>query len=650
MNNRWNDIDASRCRSRLSMRAYSSQLIGSDTGLVLHGGGNTSVKGEKTDLFGQTQSVIWVKGSGFDMAHMGEEGFTALDLYQIKRLATLDTLSDKEMVDEVMRAQLQPAQAKASIEAIVHALIPATYVDHAHPNAILTLSNTPVGRRELAELFGSSVLVLPYVKPGFDLARQFHSLPHDTFSRYEGIILEHHGLFTWDDDAKASYERMIEIVSLAEDWLRDQYGEPEERSHAELPALTVAETRKAVSNLAGRAVVSLPCRSVPQPKARKYCSLLNGGTLTPEHVIHNRPFPAWIEESPVQSCLAYKKAYNEYLIAPPHISVTALPPSPHWAIFHQGQCRSFGATLKRATVSRDIADATTQAMYYADQMDGWEGLTLQQLREMEYWELEQDKLKRQPSFPPLSGRVAVVSGAAKGIGRACAKALAEQGAVVVGLDINPDISKMMNSPGFDSVVVNLADGQAVNEAVDSVVQQYGGIDILVSNAGIFRAGSEIESLDPTDWSQSLDINLTSHQMLLKTIIPYLKHGYKPSVIFIGSRNVQAPGAGAAAYSVSKAGLIQLMRVAALELAPLGIRVNAINPDAVFDTDLWTTEALATSAKRYGLTVEEYKTRNLMKEEVKSDDVARAVVALAGDTFPKTTGAQIPVNGGNERCI
>jgi len=208
----------------------------------------------------------------------------------------------------------------------------------------------------------------------------------------------------------------------------------------------------------------------------------------------------------------------------------------------------------------------------------------------------------------------------------------------------------MNRPGYDSLLVELTDEAKVSAALRQVVADYGGLDILVSNVGIFRAGANIEVLEDAAWDASLAVNLTSHRKLLKQAIPFLRHGVDPSVILIGSRNVPAPGAGAAAYSVSKAGLTQLMRVAALELAPEGIRVNVIHPNGVFDTDLWTPEALATSARRYGLTVEQYKARNLMRTEVTSKDVARAVAALADTTFSRTTGAQIPVDGGNDRVI
>jgi NAD(P)-dependent dehydrogenase (short-subunit alcohol dehydrogenase family) len=244
-----------------------------------------------------------------------------------------------------------------------------------------------------------------------------------------------------------------------------------------------------------------------------------------------------------------------------------------------------------------------------------------------------------------------VSGAAAGIGRAIAEELHAQGAVVTGFDLNPETPvRLGGRAGLTGKVLNLTDYPAVQLAVEDVIRQYGGLDILVSNAGIFTAGANFEDMDPVNWAKSLEVNLTSHMKLLQFCVPYLKKGVDPAAVFVGSRNVAAPGAGAGSYSCAKAAVTQLVRVAALELAPEGVRVNIIHPDAVFDTELWTPEALARSAERYNMTVEEYKTRNLMKTEIKSRDVAAMVAAMASPLFGKTTGAQIPVDGGNDRVI
>lgn len=651
MENLWNEDEAAGAATGLDLRAYSSRLIGRDPAMVLHGGGNTSYKGTAADTFGVEQPVIWVKASGFDLGTMGPEGFTALSLPVVRALAELEALSDGDMVAEVKRARLDPDAAAASIEAIVHALIPFAYVDHSHADGVLTVSNSVNGGKLLREIYGPRIMVLPYVKPGFDLARQMRAaVLSPDFARVEAIILEHHGVFTWGDTARESYDRMVAICSRAESWLLERVPSLPRGPEAETDPVAVARLRGAVSRIAGRAMISRHAASVPVSEIAEVAGLSRRGTLTPEHVIHNKPFPAIVGAEPEKALEDFAEEYNAYVARGGDDGLVQLPPHPHWAVLADGTVRSFGPTLARSRVSADIAAANLRALRVASRLGGWRGLDEDDLRALEYWELEQAKLRSQGQPPVLAGKVAVVGGCATGIGRATAEALYSRGAVVVGLDISAEVAAFMDRPGYEGMVVDLTSEADVTAALRRVVCAYGGLDILVSNVGIFRAGANIESLDDVAWEASLAVNLTSHRKLLKQAIPFLRHGIDPGVVFIGSRNVAAPGAGAAAYSVSKAGLTQLMRVAALELAPEGITVNAIHPDGVFDTALWTPEALATSARRYGLTVEQYKARNLMRTEVTSKDVGRAVVALVDGTFSRTTGAQIPVDGGNDRVI
>ena len=650
MKSLWNDTDAALCRTDLELRSYSSKLIGADPRLVLHGGGNTSVKSRYRDRLGQDHDAIWVKASGFDLAKMGTEGFTALEIAPLLALADLDALSDADMVNECLRARFDASAATPSIEAIVHALVPFKYVDHSHADAILTISNSPGGGARFAEIFGDRVLVLPYVKPGFDLAKQFQAaLSCHDFARYEAVILEHHGIFTYDVDARTAYTRMIEIVDEAEQWLEESNGRLRLSDPEPQDPLVIAHARKRVSDLAGEPVISRPSGAIEPGSVEEVSAMLRHGTLTPEHVIHNKPFPAMILEDGA-GIDSFAAEYRAYFSRADDDGLQMRPPYPHWAIFSSGHARSFGVNLKRASISADVGVTTLQAMLHAKTLGGWQGLSESDLRDLEYWELEQAKLKRQPVDPRLSGKVAVVSGAASGIGAATAHALAEAGAAVVGLDLNPKIVDVMNAPGFESRVLDLTDEEAVGDTLAEVVRQYGGIDHLVLNAGIFSAGQAIEDLDDGTWENSLAVNLSMHRKMLKHAIPFLRLGVAPSVVFMASRNVPAPGPKAADYSVSKAGLTQLMRVAALELASDGVRVNALHPDAVFDTGFWTDEALQRSAERYGLSVEEYKTKNLLGLEISSADVAHAVVALCDKTLRATTGAQIPIDGGSDRVI
>lgn len=650
MQNLWNEKEARNCKSDLELRAYSSRLIGQDPKMVLHGGGNTSVKSETKNEFGEVVDIIWVKASGFDLSKMGAEGFTALDLQRVKRLGTLDSLSDPDMVNACLCARLDAGAAAASIEAIVHALLPFKFIDHSHADAILTISNSLNGTQIFEKIFGQRVLILPYVKPGFDLAKQFYdALNTYNLSEYDAVILEHHGVFTYAEDAKSSYDMMVQIVDEAERWLIDKFGDLELCDAENLDPVLISSVRKAASKLAKKALISRPIGAIDRASVEPTGNMLRHGTLTPEHVIHNKPFPAMLDESG-DGFEAFNKEYDDYFQRASASELVKLPSHPHWAIFASGQARSFGVNLKRSNISADVGATTLKAMLYAEKLGGWQGLDEADLRDLEYWELEQAKLARQKADPQLAGKIAVVTGAASGIGAATSIALRQAGAIVVGLDIDPQIESLMSDIDFVGKRIDLTDENAITQTLAEVVQSFGGLDVLVLNAGIFRTGAVIAELGDEDWDASLAINLSAHRKVLKQSIPYLENGIDPAVVVMASRNVSAPGAGAAAYSVAKAGLTQLMRVAALELAPKGIRVNALHPDAVFDTGIWTTQALAKSAERYGPSVKEYKTRNLLKLEITSADVAKAVVALAGQTFPATTGAQLPLDGGNERVI
>ena len=311
---------------------------------------------------------------------------------------------------------------------------------------------------------------------------------------------------------------------------------------------------------------------------------------------------------------------------------------------------SFGRTLKEAKVIEDIIRHTMRAVQWGEALGGWTPLGESDLFEMEYWELEQAKLKNLKSRPSLAGRVAFVTGGAGGIGRAVVLALLEQGAAVVSMDVDDAIHRVSTSPAFVPVQGDVTSSSDIQKAVQLAVESFGGLDVLVSNAGSFPPSVSIEECGDEFWSQTLELNLSSHQKVLREATPYLRLGWEPTVLIIGSKNVPAPGPGVSAYSVAKAGLTQLGRVAALELGADQIRVNTIHPNAVFDTGIWDDETLAKRAANYGISPGEYRKKNVLGVEITSRDVAAMVLALLGPGFSRTTGAQIPIDGGNERVI
>lgn len=657
MQSLWNDTEAASFGTDLlGQRVYTSRLLGLNPALVLHGGGNTSVKVEENDFFGEPVSLCYVKGSGWDLATIERAGFSPVRMNALLKMAELPTMSDADMVLQQRAAMTDPNAPAASIEAILHAILPFRFVDHTHADAIAALTCNAEGAARVQEVFGSRVLVLPYVMPGFVLAKAVHEMIQGRDLRAEkidGIVLLKHGLFTFHDDARKSYELMIELVTLAENYLAKKAGKDSiAKAVKKDDLLGLAKLRKAVSKLRGHAVIA---KLDASPEAVGYASKAGvadfgtRGPLTPDHSIRTKRAPAFVSDDIDSAIQQYAQDYAAYFQR--HATgQTMLDPAPRFVLWAEKGIVSFGDTLKDAGIVFDLAEHTAQTVQLGEAVGGWEPLPEKDIFEIEYWELEQAKLRKGPARKVHQGKVAIVTGSAAGIGFACAESLAEQGAIVIGLDLNTDIIDGMARIGGIGKVVNLTDDAAMQEAIADTVRLFGGIDIVVSNAGIFTAGQYLEDLEQSNWDKAMAVNLTSHQKLLKYTIPYLKQGIDASIIMVGSRNVKAPGPGAASYSCSKAALTQLCRVASLELAPAGVRSNIIHPDAVFDTKLWTPEALQRSAERYGMSVEEYKTRNLMKTEIKSKDIGNMVAAMASPLFAKTTGAQIPVDGGNDRVI
>ncbi|WP_018970271.1 bifunctional aldolase/short-chain dehydrogenase [Rubritalea marina] len=642
----------------LALRVYTSRLLGQEADLVLHGGGNTSVKTTVKDFFGNFVEVLCVKGSGWDLATIEKPGFPAVRMETLLKLAELDTLSDADMVEQQRLGLLDPAAPNPSIEAIVHAVIPSKYVDHTHADAILALTNNPDGKKHIKECFGDSMIVVPYVMPGFVLAKAVQkAIAGKDLSKYDGMILMNHGIFTFDDDAKKSYDLMIKKVTEAEKYIAKHLKDnPIKKAKHSTDLLGLAALRKAVSTERGTACIaklSTTKAATAFAAADKLANICKKGPVTPDHTIRTKRLPLYLADGgdAQKAATKYSKDYTSYFDK--HATKeTILDTAPRWAAWQNHGVVSFGATLKEANVIADIAEHSVDTILKTEHAFGaWKALPAKDLFEIEYWELEQAKLnKGNAATPPHQGKVALVTGAAAGIGFACAEQLALQGATVIGADLNPEIIEAMASFGGLGIVANLTDDAAIKDLVETIVSTYGGLDILVSNAGIFTAGAYLEDLEQSNWEKSFAVNLTSHQKLLRETIPFIKLGLDGAIVLVGSRNVNAPGAGAASYSCAKAGLNQLCRVAALELAPEGVRCNIIHPDAVFDTKLWTPENLKRSAERYGLTVEEYKTRNLLKTEIKSANIGQMVSAMASPLFGKTTGAQIPVDGGNDRII
>lgn len=657
MKSLWNEEEERLCQGDLALRVYSSRLLGKDPTLVLHGGGNTSVKLRTKDILGNENDILYVKGSGWDLATIEEAGFSPVRLDHLKHLAELPSLPDPVMVNELQTHMTRASAPTPSVEAILHAILPHKFVDHTHADAVVTITNSLDGEKRIREIYGDDVVVIPYVMPGFDLARlcatRFSS---EAGPNTIGMVLMNHGIFSFGKTARESYERMIALVGRAEDYLK-------QKNAWNLPAadttparnettIGLAQLRRDLSEITGTPMIvcrHADTKSLSFAARGDIANISQQGPATPDHVIRTKRLPQLGRDTK-----SYARAYAEYfsdhetLAAERKTMLDAAPRvilDPEW-----GLC-TVGRSAKDAAIVADIYSHTIDIILRAESLGGYQALPAKDIFDVEYWDLEQAKLRKTGTPPPFSGEVAIVTGAASGIGRACVQSLLARGAAVVGIDINPDITTLFKRADYLGIICDVTNENALKDALTQTINTYGGLDMLVLNAGVFPGGCRIDSLKTEDWRRVISINLDSNLMLMREAHPYLKLAPRGGrVAVIGSKNVPAPGPGAAAYSAAKAALNQLARVAALEWGTDGIRINSLHPNAVFDTGLWTDEVLASRAKHYGMTIEEYKKNNILRTEVTSKDVAELAADLCGASFSKTTGAQIPVDGGNDRVI
>jgi rhamnose utilization protein RhaD (predicted bifunctional aldolase and dehydrogenase)/NAD(P)-dependent dehydrogenase (short-subunit alcohol dehydrogenase family) len=659
MQSRWTDSEAPPGSNLLATRVYTSRLLGADPQLVMHGGGNTSVKVTEADMFGDPVDVLHVKGSGSDLATVTEQGFAPVRLDHLLRLAELDELTDAHMAEQLRLACTRTDAPPPSVEAILHAILPARFVDHTHADAVLTLTNTPGGRRRIEELYGDRVVVIDYVMPGFALARrcalEFAAQVSDTTI---GMVLMHHGIFSFGETGRESYERMIHLVSMAEDALAA--GDAWELSTVDPNAdanagitdrLDVARLRASLSDAAGAPLIVAGTRTERSTAflARDDLEAVAGrGPLTPDHVIRTKQLP--LVGRDVDKYVAAYRDYFDRSRSRSHTPITMLDPAPRVILDRDLGLLTAGRTVRDTAITRDIYLHTIDAIERAEALEAWLALSEGDLFDVEYWELEQAKLARAGAPAQFAGEIALVTGAASGIGRAVAEPFLTQGAAVVGLDIDERVTGR-DEEAFLGITCDVTDPAAVDAALDTAVARFGGLDILVLNAGVFPPSTRIEQLSLDSWRKVMAVNVDANLSILHLCADLLALSPRSGrVVVNASKNVHAPGPGAAAYSASKASLTQLARVAALEWAAKGIRVNIVHPNAVFDTGIWDEATLESRAVSYGLSVEEYRKNNLLGVEVTSADVAGVMLALCTPTFAKTTAAQIPIDGGNERIV
>jgi len=673
MKNRWNEREARAYVARykawgpeLALRTYSARLIGQDPNLVLHGGGNTSVKTIRHSLTGEPVRVICIKGSGWDLDTIEPEGHPAVRMDALEPLRALPKLSDEDMVNVLRTHMLDSSGPTPSVETLLHAFLPHRFIDHSHADAVLSLTNQVEGEKRVRSWAQDRMAVVPYIMPGYALAKLAAEI-YERQPQVEGLILLKHGIFTFGESARESYDRMIDWVDRAERLLvrsKRFIFQPLRLPHksdsrsiglaANILRGECAPHRLIIRHRATPAILAFVT-------SRQASRLSQQGPATPDHIIRTKARPLLMPPVPIddekafrrafrKQLSAYKRGYIHYferqsrmkgVIRKPLDSLPRLVLAPGLGLF------SLAADAKAAEVALDIYEHTIAVITSASRMGAYQALPESDLFDMEYWSLEQAKLGKavEKSF---SRQVVWISGAASGIGLAAVRAFAEQGAHVFMTD--------QNAAALESAVRGLGLGKRLASAVCDVTQRshvdaafdrcsavFGGADVVVSNAGVAPM-SDMASCSDAMLRQSFEVNFFAHQYVAQAAVRLFKRqGFGGVLLFNASKSAFNPGPGFGPYTLPKAGVIALMRQYAVELGKIGVRVNAVNADRV-QTNLFSGGLLARRAKARGLSLTEYVKGNLLGEEVLAEDVAQAFVSLA--LARKTTGAVLPVDGGN----
>ncbi len=694
MKSRWSDTEANRFVNEyaprwgqdLALRTYSTRLLGGEPSLVLHGGGNTSVKGQHTNLLGQKLAAVYVKASGHDMAVIEPAGLPGADLQYLRQLRALAQLSDEAMVEEFRTHLFDSRAATPSIETLGHAFLPPKFIDHTHADAILALTNQPDGEKLVQEALGEGVIVIQYVRPGFQLAKGA-AAAFDAHPGAKAMVWMRHGLVTWGSTARESYETMIEMVTKAEALLAHRASRPLTVQVRTTPAQAQERLIHVAPCLRG--LLAQPSGDSDRPYQRVVLQALTNDevlnfvdsdrgrelALTPpitsDHLIRTKPWPLWIDgpayddaaqlrEQISKALEHYKAEYQAYLqrhAAEMPRGVAAFDPLPRVVLLPGLGALCAGKDVRAATIARDITAHTLRVKAQIAAMGAYQGLPEEDLFDMEYYSLQHAKLRRDE--PPLGREVAIITGAAGAIGSAIAEALLEQDCHVAVTDLPGQAldqlaAELKQNFGarVTGVPLDVTDPASVRQAFEIVIQTWGGVDLVIINAGVALVSS-LEAMNLESFRKLERVNTEGTLLMLSAAGQHFRlQGTGGDIILVSTKNVFAPGAKFGAYSATKAASHQLARIASLEMAEIGVRVNMVAPDAVFShggrkSGLWAEvgpdRMRARGLDEKGLE-EYYRSRNLLKAAVTARHVARAVLFFATRQTP-TTGATLPVDGG-----
>ncbi|HXW49707.1 MAG TPA: bifunctional aldolase/short-chain dehydrogenase [Xanthobacteraceae bacterium] len=658
----------------LALRIYTTRLLGSDPKLVLHGGGNTSLKTRMRDLVGEKADVLRVKSSGADMASIEPAGLTAVRLAPMRKLRAVDAIEDDELVGIERANLIDPTAPNPSVEMMLHAFLPHRFVDHTHATAVLSVVDQPRGEKLCEEIFGGRLAFVPYLRPGFGLAKK----AIDVFERApacEGLILSKHGIVTFGDSAREAYERMIAMVSLAEDFIarnRKSVATGVSFKETEKNAGTVArvapivrgacsEKHDTIEGAWRRLVIEFRTGETVLNFVNRgdLARLSQAGVITPDHTIRTKNWPLVLTvpqsddlmrfaDAARERSQAFAKHYRQYFernnkrVGGNKIELDPLPRVvlvPGLGLFGLGRCKA------DAIIAADIAETWAKGVSDAEAIGTFESITEAEMFDCEYWPLEQAKLGIRKE-PPLAGQIAAITGAGGAIGAATAKAFAAAGAEVALLDVHRAAAReRANAIGGHALAVacDVTDAGSVNAAFDKIAEHFGGVDIVVSNAGAAWQG-RIGEVDEEILQESFELNFYGHQRVAQAAVKIMRaQGTGGCLLFNVSKQAVNPGANFGPYGIPKAATLALMRQYALDYGADGIRANAVNADRI-RSGLLTPDMIASRSKTRGLSEKDYMSGNLLGREVTAEDVAQAFLhhALA----LKTTADVTTVDGGN----
>ncbi len=679
MKNLWNDSDAKAAiqlyndvSEDIALRVYTSRLIGADLSLVLHGGGNTSVKSVTKNALGEEVNVLYVKGSGWDLDTLQPPGLPGVQLDHLIKLRQLDSLSDEDMVNEQRTHLLDASSPNPSVETLLHAFLPHKFIDHSHADAILVIADQPDSEALCKKIYGDAMGIVPYIMPGFDLAKAAAEVYEKNLD-VKGLFLVNHGLFTFGDTAKESYDRHIEAVQQAEDFIASH----DTKTLSPVATGTPASGDEILSAIAP-CLRGLYTEETGQswvihyredPIARDFASSKECadwsqiGTATPDHVIRTKQKPLLLNpkhigdpeelrEEIANALEEYKRSYHRYFETNVHakgVDKNELDPLPRIILVAGLGLVAIGKSVKETKIAADIYQHTMDIISKAFNVGQFTPLKDFDLFDMEYWSLEQAKLGK--SKPALTqGKIVYITGAASGIGRATAKLFAKNGASLFLVDrdkktLSDTVEELRTQfkTGIVSQVMDVTDEKAVKESFAYVTREFGGLDILISNAGNAVRG-RIGDVESATLRQSFELNFFAHQTLASEAVKlFQKQKTGGVLLFNASKAAFNPGKDFGPYALPKATVIALMKQYALDYGAEGIRSNAVNADRI-RTRLFTEKVVAERSAARGLTPDEYFKSNLLATEVYDTDVAKGFFESA--LAEKTTGSVITIDGGN----